>query len=338
MTCNATTPPLAGESPAASGGFGTGTWVKTKIDLSEYKGRRVRIRFLVSALKATAEHWEAQFMNNPNPGDDGWWIDQVVVNETFPIPAVMLVDENVLHGCAGDPGVGCLTDEDCVDAGTVGPCDQPAPACGETCTLDELEVHVATDPDRSGGPLDETLEAPGRPIELNAVDSSGRCLSGSLQYRFSIDGGAELRAWSDNPVLVDAPISDTDYVVEVRCSTDTACLESVVVDVDVDCPASGNLAGTFQTIRASAGAAKDSFEWETPSDYEVFSGSLGAVSGYSGSITESGTGTSFRATAVPASGHGTYYIARIPGEYCNDTGPWTSGGPMESPLRDELLP
>jgi hypothetical protein len=199
-----------------------------------------------------------------------------------------------------------------------------------------VTADISTDPDRTGGPWDEVLVAPGRMIELNTVTSHGTCVDGMLQFRFSIDGGPELRGWSDNPIVLVAPRVDTDYRVEVRCSTDLTCMDSRVVDVDVGCPASGNLNLPFaETILA--GANKLDFAWTTPLDFDLFSGDLDAVSSYAGDLS-SGSGSSFPVTAVPPIREGYYYVVRRSGEYCNEVGLWTSSGPAESPLRESSLP
>jgi hypothetical protein len=329
--CNATEPPSAGDA----GALGIGTWVQSKVDLATLRGRRIHLRFLVSSLKITRDTWDDQFANiNPGPWDDGWWIDDVTIDETLSNPALLLVDTDVLHHCAGDPGVGCLTDQDCVDAGTTGPCSGEAPQCPATCT--SVTAQVATTPDDTGGALDELLTAPGQPIVLDASSSFGTCLDGALQFRFSKDGGtAVLREFSGNPVLTAAPQSDTDYLVEVRCSSDPSCNVSATVDVNVDCPASGNLGGIFPTIVAST---KTTWAWTPSKDYVVWQGDVTVVSTYGGAETFFGTGDSFTDPATPALGSGEYYLVREVGEFCNDDGVWSSGGPAESPLREPSLP
>ena len=145
----------------------------------------------------------------------------------------------------------------------------------------------------------------------------------------------ELRGWSEDPELIDAPANDRDYLVEVRCSTDLSCLGSVVVNVDVDCPSSGNLSTAFpETILAQT---KILFSWSTPVDFDVFTGDLGAVSAYAGTLA-SGTGSSFVAGATPDPGTGFYFVVRDAGEFCNDIGLWTSGGAAETPSRETALP
>jgi hypothetical protein len=270
---------------------------------------------------------------NPGPHDDGWWIDDVRIDETLSSPAVLYADEDVLHHCAGDDTVGCLTDQDCVDAGTTGPCEGEAPQCGPTCT--GITVLVATEPDDTGGVLDEVLEAPGAPIWLDASASHGTCLDGTLQFRFSKDGGATvLGEWSEWAAYYHAPQADTDYLVEVRCSTDTDCGSSAVVDVDVACPSSGNLGEVFPAIAAST---PTTWSWSPAKEYMLHKGDLPVTGAYAGAQTEA-SGTSFSDATQPISGGGFYYLLREVGQYCNDQGLWSSGGPSEQEGRDTTLP
>jgi hypothetical protein len=307
--------------------------VQSKVDLSGLRGRRIHLRFLVSSVKGTSDTHEEQFQLNPSPEDDGWWIDDVTIDETLSDPALLLVDTNVVQHCTGDPTVGCLADQDCIDAGTTGPCTGEAPQCPETCT--SITTQVETDPDNTGGALDELLVAPGQPIELNASSSFGTCLDGALQFRFSKDDGATvLREYSENPVLLVAPQNDTDYLVEVRCSTDTDCDDSTTVDVNVDCPTTGNLGEIFPTIIA---ADKTTWTWTPATTYSLWQGDLQLVSSYGGSDS-TGSGTSFTHLPTPPAGFGYYYLVRELGEFCNDNGPWTSGGSAEDPRREVSLP
>jgi hypothetical protein len=330
--CDAGTQP----GPADAGSLGTGTWVQSKVDLSSLRGRRIHMRFMVSSLRGTGDTYQEWFDTNPSPEDDGWWVDDVTVDETLSNPALLLVDENVVQHCTGDPSVGCLTDQDCVDAGTTGPCTGEAPQCPETCT--SVTAQVVTTPDNTGGPLDELLAAPGQPIEMDGSTSFGTCLDGALQFRFSKDGGATvLREFSENAVYVGAPQGDTDYLVEVRCSTDTSCSGSAAVDVNVNCPSSGNVSlGIFATIFAQGD--KVTWSWTGSANYLLHKGDLSAVSSLAGSQT-SGSGTSFMDPATPTpAGAGFYYLVREVGEFCNADGEWTSGGAGEVPGRDATLP
>jgi hypothetical protein len=41
---------------------------------------------------------------------------------------------------------------------------------------------------------------------------------------------------------------------------------------------------------------------------------------------------------TPTAESGYYYLVREVGDFCNDNGPWTSGGAAEDPLREVSLP
>ncbi len=154
------------------GTLGTGTWVETSVDLSEYRGRRVRLRFITSSIKnsSTLETWEAQFGPfNPDPRDDGWWIDDLFIDDTLPNPAVFSIDTNPntnLAGsgdvdgdgvsdacdlCAGDDtgqadpdldGIGNACDN-CPDVFNPDQADSDSDGTGDVCTPDTTPPSVA---------------------------------------------------------------------------------------------------------------------------------------------------------------------------------------------------
>lgn len=83
------------DGPGLQGSSGPGTWVESRVDLSRYRGRSVRLRFLTTSLAVgSAETWEQIFQHNPDPGDDGWWIDDVSVSHTLDVPSAVTVDTN----------------------------------------------------------------------------------------------------------------------------------------------------------------------------------------------------------------------------------------------------
>ncbi len=84
---NATGPGLEGES-------GLGTWVESSFDLSAYNGSSILIRFITNSIKAgSAETLEDLFYLNPHPGDDGWFIDDIMVTGTVDAPEAWTADE-----------------------------------------------------------------------------------------------------------------------------------------------------------------------------------------------------------------------------------------------------
>jgi hypothetical protein len=287
------------EGPGLAGSLGIGTWVEAKFDLSRFAGRRTRIRFLNTDLKAGgSETWESLFTFNPSPGDDGWWIDDVSIAPTLTSPATVTVDS------------------------------KPAnyPECGNTCNT----VTPVLDTTPGGG----SLPAPGQVIELDGLASvSDRCLNGVLQYKFWIDGNGDnaggdasdtlLRNWTDNPTIVDAPLATSTYVMEVRCSTDTECLSSIAQTVAVNCPSSGNLG--FPTVTAPGDGT---LSWGNLLAYNWAKGNLAQVGSYITSGTGVGNATSFDISVDnPLENQGLYYLFRSAGTvgsggtgFCNDPG------------------
>ena len=143
-----------GEGTGLQGSVGIGTWMEPKFNLERFRGRRIRLRFLNTDLKAGSfETWESIFTFNPSPGDDGWWIDDVTVSNTITTPATISNDDADNSGLDG---------------------------CGVTCNL--VNADLVGDPPGK-------LRAPGRVVTLSALDSAaGRCLNGVLQFRYCIDG------------------------------------------------------------------------------------------------------------------------------------------------------
>ncbi|HXV74833.1 MAG TPA: hypothetical protein VD788_00825, partial [Candidatus Polarisedimenticolaceae bacterium] len=303
------------EGPGLAGADLKGTWVESKFNLERFRGRSVRLRFMYTDLKTSAgTTWESLFALNPGPGDDGWWIDDLRVTNTLDTPADILNDDKDNSGL-------------------------PA-SCGTNCTT--ITMAVTRDPV-------STLTAPGQVVEFDATNTSAnRCLDGTLQYQFWRDGNANnmggdpldtlLRGWTDNPVLIDAPTSTTNYVVEARCSTATTCVNRSAINVAVNCPASGAL--VFPTITSLDG---DSLMWTGSETYNWARGNLITLDGSytpTGSAIGVGPGTSFSISGdVVAPGAGNWYLFRRPGAlgggggFCNDLG--VSWGTL---LRDANLP
>ena len=83
----------ASDPPGLKGELGAGTWVESKVSLERFRGRRLRIRYLETSLKlGTTENWEAAFQNNPDPGDDGWWLDNIEIDNTLITNATITKD------------------------------------------------------------------------------------------------------------------------------------------------------------------------------------------------------------------------------------------------------
>jgi hypothetical protein len=323
---------------------GTGTWVESRVNLDGYKAMRLRVRFLNTALKVgSGETWEEVAAWNPGPWDDGWWIDQIIVTDALESFATLTNDDKA---------------------------NDHLPTCGDPC--------ITMTPDLVADPAG-TLGAPGQSVELSAVTSyADRCVNGSLQFQFWIDNDGDssgggvldelLRGWTDNPVIVDAPDASTTYVVDVRCSTDTACAGSFDLAVPVDCPWSGLPTEPYWgDIFAYAGYCTDDVEefctsdgdcvgtcittnWQTAylswatkatrrkgSTVRLDDGgkALGGynVDQYWGPTDMKG----FQDASIPTSTEVWGYLIRGAGDLCNARGSWQNA-PGTEPGRDTSLP
>ncbi len=246
------------QGPGLQGANGLGTWVESKVSLFQYRGRSVRLRYITTGLKAQgSETWEGIFQFNPDPDDDGWWIDDVTVSNTLSLPATVVNDTDT----------------------------PPAPGCGATCNT--VTASLVADP--------TSLPAPGQVVTLSAVASTAdRCLNGTIQYRFCISSDSDcadpgdtiLRSFTDSPELIDAPGVTTGYAVDVRCSSLPSCAQSAGLTLTVACPTAN--APAFPTVLASRPTLatdpdKDGIvlSWGTSRTYNFASGALANVATFS---------------------------------------------------------
>ena len=118
------------DGPGLQGALGDGTWVESRFDLGRFKGRRVRVRFLASTLKPASfgETWQEVFNWNPDPGDDGWWIDDVLVEGRLMQAADVTVDTKP------NDSLPALADEDADEVGDA--CDN----CLATSNTDQVDL------------------------------------------------------------------------------------------------------------------------------------------------------------------------------------------------------
>jgi hypothetical protein len=98
------------DGPGLQGMWGLGTWINSNFDLSRFRGRGIRLRFLVSAMQIVPNaDWEEYLQWNPNPGDNGWWLDDITVTSALAAPATVSVD---LADNSGLPGAPSSADPD----------------------------------------------------------------------------------------------------------------------------------------------------------------------------------------------------------------------------------
>jgi hypothetical protein len=152
--------------------------------LTPFRGRRARLRFLVSALKAPPygeQVWHSGVGHNEK--DDGWWIDDILIEETLPEPAIFSNDEFLLGSCVGngEPCIGqcrlslapCSSTSPCSEGegNCVSPCPPgdlcsgPPPDCGANCSQARMNVWV--EPDGPFNPAGVTTGAPSEIVRLN---------------------------------------------------------------------------------------------------------------------------------------------------------------------------
>jgi hypothetical protein len=302
----------ASDGPGLSGATGLGTWIQPKVDLARFRGRRMRFRFLQAGLKLGGfVLYDDLFMTNPDPRDDGWFIDDFTISDALTTPASV----------SSDTGSTVFA------------------TCAVTCPSDPVAA-VSLDPVATG--------APGQVVELDASGSTvATCIGGVLQYQFWVDsdrsgsiGGPDilLRDFTDNDAFLDVPQGDTSYLVAVRCASDPSCLNVVSSSVSVACPTGpGGLSAGSSTTSAFLErepevrrdiffTSKTAIEWVSGATADVMRGDLGALrtsNGFTGGtggtcLAENAINAISQATGAddPAAGGANFYLARS-GDNCN---------------------
>jgi len=301
----------ASDGPGLQGSLGGGTWVESKIDMSRYRGRAIRIRYLITTIKVSdTTTLEALFHWNPNPGDDGWFVDDIRMTQTTgtSTPTVRL---------------------DTID-------NSALPGCGLTCST--LTVGLASSP--------TTSPSPGRLVALTATPAADRCVNGALLYQWWIDGDNNgtagtagdtlLQDFTTVPRFEDAPGATTQYCVVAKCSTGvsapcsgaTQCL-----NVAVTCPGTPNaldndawwanvrwsnkttltVPPANQTLDVARGASLNALRASTPPGTYTTT-----------CLANNSTSTSFNEAANPPLGDAFYFVLRGQDVLCNENRLYTT--------------
>jgi len=162
------------DGPGLEGETGLGTWVESKFDLSRFRGRRVRVRFLVTSMKAGGiESWEVAYAFNPWSEEDGWWIDDFEVGGVLTSPATVQADikaNDTLPGFGDGDGDGLIDACDtCPDELDPGQGDLDGDGVGDLC--DNCPANV--NPDQLDSDMDGLGEACDRCPAGDGADDDG---------------------------------------------------------------------------------------------------------------------------------------------------------------------
>jgi hypothetical protein len=296
------------DGPGLPGSLGVGTWVESRVNLQRFRGRRIRLRWLSTHIKVGGIPTnEALFAINPSPEDDGWWIDDVRIDQTLDAPVTLVVDL--------DPPPG-------------------SPVCaGLDCTAVGLVADLAVvEPAGFAG----SSPVPGRALTLSAeASTAAACVGGVYQYRFWSDD-VLLRDFTDDPRIVVSPTRTANYSAEVRCTTVPECVAVTSSTVIVDCPKTGALTGTVfaQTILADRTGDEISLSWASPADVDVVGGALASYP--NASIFRSAEAV--QAMTISTSATDAWFLVRDRGEFCNNSGSWNTDDPAQMGDRDTILP
>jgi Tol biopolymer transport system component len=231
------------DGPGLEGETGLGTWVESRFDLSRFRGRRVRVRFLVTSIKAGHfETWEQYYTANPGPAEDGGWIDDFEFGGVLTSPAAVMADtkaNDMLPGFGDGDGDGLIDACDtCPDDLDPGQEDLDGDGVGDHCDNCPIEAN----PDQ----LDSDTDGLG--------DTCDRCPAGD-----GVDGDGDGLGCSSDNCPDDPNTGQSDQDADGSGDACDACpldpdndrdRDGVCEEVD-NCPA-GHNADQSPTVRISA--------------------------------------------------------------------------------------
>lgn len=326
--------------------FNPGTWVRPRFSLAAFAGRTIRIRFVSTTIDlgqtATANLF---FGRGDVVGDDGWYIDDVRIDQALSSALTLVSDAATVDALAA-----------CTSCG----------ASSLTAALDVLPATAFFD--------GRKRLIPGQVTTLDARASTVLgCLNGVAQYQFWTDGNALtgtlpngvvgdagdnlLRDWSETATLLVSPAKPAwwDYGVKIRCSTNATCggTTTAIVAVIVDCAQNRTDFPVFPSAITVNKASLLTVEpdsnttvnWTSPSTLvDILRGNLITLKARGGryftselACTDDINATSLAEPSVVPTGGGFYYLARAGanvGEACNEKPTYSDGSATELPGRD----
>lgn len=186
------------DGPGLQGASGPGTWVETIYNLSRYRGRSVRIRFVASTTRlGSFLTMQALFGSNNVPWDDGWWIDDVTIHGATAAAGGVASDtrdNSALTLDADADGADDTCDDNCVGLANANQADFDADFMGDACD-------TCTDGDGDG------FGNPGYPPNTCAQDNCPSVANAS-QDDADLDGTGE--ACDNCPGLANADQANLD--------------------------------------------------------------------------------------------------------------------------------
>jgi hypothetical protein len=219
------------DGPGLAGMWGLGTWIETKFDLERFRGRSVRVRFIATTLEGNAvpqgENWEDIFHINPDPGEDGWWIDDVEVSGTLTMPAVVTVDVQDNSGLSGPPADGdldgfCDPMDNCTHAANADQQDSDDDGLGDSCDTCPQLAYVI-DPDVDGVCEGDNCPAVSNPDQTNADgDPAGLACDCNDGLASTYAGAPEVNDGLDNQCPGDPGFGAADELGNIAFTTESS--------------------------------------------------------------------------------------------------------------------
>ena len=306
-------------------------WILKRYHLDEFAGRKVLFRWHISPGEGVGfENGAAARGPDAANRDDGWFIDDIRVNG-LATPLSLLVDNTGEAIAPPDPTICSVGDINPALAAVPYPIFEPstntsrsAVACSNpavaTCDFDDDDV-ADVDSDTAA------TDAPLRPFQLTGIKTpAATCVGGEIEYRFQDGFGKTLADWSASPQtetgdLVVTPAVDTDYFLDVRCSTNP--LECLATDsVRIVMPGCAIGATTLilpnrTTIRWQGSLALNTSFDTARGDVAALRAANGSFSGAS-CLEDNGADTSTPDAATPTAGASFYYLVRCDGGSWDD--------------------
>jgi hypothetical protein len=124
------------DGPGLAGSAGPGTWIETSFDLSRFRGRSIRVRFLATttAFGGPSVTWASAGFSGL--GDDGWWIDDVQIAGASATAGIVANDTHDNSGLTLDgdlDGVDDLCEDNCVGVANPAQTDTDLDGVGDAC-------------------------------------------------------------------------------------------------------------------------------------------------------------------------------------------------------------